>query len=667
MLKSLRKYKQWILVFGGSLLMIAFLIPDAVHQLQGDPMDRVVGTLGGQKVRFRELNTSEREYQALKTLAPVLVRGIVDVQDAEQWMLLKREAEQAGLIGGPEDGRQWIPELARDLFRMEIINRYGDQAAMILNNPQILGPAMEQAQQELESRRVAAARQVQMTEPQIDQALANARGIMRLVDSYRRAARFSDGAVITGARELLDEATVDVLVIPASRAMTPGDASKPEQIQAQFDSFRSIRPGTGLNGFGYLQPPRIKLEWLTLDRKAMSEVVQLSPIDVRKRFEQNRATYKGEFAAERVQVEKDLRDEKVREMLSSADRVIQNEVRRATRKLEADGTYKKLPADWATLRPSLEVLAQAVVDGVKASSGQTIPLPTVTIKNAGWLTLDDVRKLPGVGTATIRFGSRSLELADVLLKAREITGPNEFAVQAGVPLIETTVIDQDENRYYVTVLEARPEEPPASLDEVKDKVAADVATSSAFGRLLNETAPQRALAAASGLDSVAQLYNAQDATAEPLKVRTGVSVSRQRPLPTELDAPEFRDAVVNAIAQLDPLKPAKEQDAVTRTLVVGMPGKLSVAIATITEVRPMTSESYRVGLENKVFQLQSREFGQALDKAGTREPFSYDALKTRLSYEPTRRNSSKDEDAEESPAQIPADKSPAATPPASAK
>jgi hypothetical protein len=230
-------------------------------------------------------------------------------------------------------------------------------------------------------------------------------------------------------------------------------------------------------------------------------------------------------------------------------------------------------------------------------------------------------------------------------------------VQAGVPLIETTVIDRDDNRYYVTVLEARPEEPPASLDEVKDKVAADVATSSAFGRLLNETAPQRALAAASGLESVAQLYNAQDATADPLKVKNGLAVSRQRNLPADLDAPEFRDAVVNAIAQLDPLKPAKEQDAVTRTLVVGMPGKLSVAIATISEVRPMTAESYRVGLDNKVFQLQSREFGQALDKAGTREPFSYEALKTRLNYEPTRRNSSKDEgEGETKPA---AEKSPA--------
>lgn len=633
MLKSLRKYKQWILVVGGSLLMIAFLVPDAVHQIQGDPMDREIATLGGKSVSQRDLTLAERELRALEMIAPVLVRGMVDVETGEHWFLLKTAAADAGLIGGSEDGRQWMPELARDLFQMELVRNYGDQAASILSNPELVNPMVEQMVGRLEQLRMVAAAQASMTETQIDQTLANARGVARLVESFRRAARFSDAAVIHGSRRLLNEAKADVLVIPADRVVGEIPEPSQEQLQAHFEQYKSARPGEGTHGFGYLQPPRVKLAWLQLDRAALAEAIKLSPIDVRKRYEQNRTLYTGEFAEARANVEKDLRDERVREVMSNAERVVQSEVRRATRKLDSEGAYKRLPADWAEHRPMFDQIAPAVVDAVKASMGLTIPLPSVTVRDANWLTLEDLRQLPGVGEASVRIGARSVPLPNFVLAAREINGPNEFGVQAGVPLIEVPIVDAAENRYFVTVIDARPEEPPASLDVVREQVVRDVKLETAFGRLLNEVQQQQALASLSGPEAVAQLYNAQSPNQPALTVRNGLNVSRQLRLPENVDTPEFRDAVVDAVGKLDPLKPATVQDPAARTVVVGMPGKLAVAVAQISEIRPLTAEAYRQAMEPKVFQLQSAEFRDAIGAATVPEPFSFQSLKERLGFE----------------------------------
>ena len=47
MLKFLRKYQGIILVFGGVLLMIAFLIPQALQKMGKGAGAQVVGTIDG--------------------------------------------------------------------------------------------------------------------------------------------------------------------------------------------------------------------------------------------------------------------------------------------------------------------------------------------------------------------------------------------------------------------------------------------------------------------------------------------------------------------------------------------------------------------------------------------------------------------------------------------
>ena len=60
MLKFLRKYNKWIMVFGGSLLMIAFLAPQAIQNLP-KLRDKTVATYDGKPVIANGRNRASKE------------------------------------------------------------------------------------------------------------------------------------------------------------------------------------------------------------------------------------------------------------------------------------------------------------------------------------------------------------------------------------------------------------------------------------------------------------------------------------------------------------------------------------------------------------------------------------------------------------------------------
>lgn len=633
MVKSFRKYKKILLLVGGSLLMIAFMVPEAIRQIQGDPMKRVIAYFGEAPVRVRDEALAQREYQALTLFNEVLIKNGLGVQDAQHWMLLAEAARQGGYVGGATDGTDWIGEIAAAMAPAAVRQLPLQQAIELLQDPEKFTQFERQLRERMELMRQSAAGRTQLTLTEFDQSLSKARGIARMQDAYARAGRLSDTRAAQTARRLFDRAVVDALVIPGSRLADSAPAPSEEAMTAQFNAFKDINPGEGEQGFGYRFPPRVKLEWLTIDRAAVAAAVTLSPVDVRKRYEQNRATYAGEFAAEREKVENDLREERVRKAMADADRVVQAEFKRALRGAAVVEGYRELPADWATTRPKLETIASNVVEGVRAGSGVTIPLPSVTIRDAAWLTAQEVSSLPGLGRATVRLGSRELPIVSFLFRAREITGANELGVQALLPALDSPVIDEDNNRYYVTILDARPSEPPASLDEVRAAVERDLRSKSAFEEAEREARAQVVLASAAGLQSIADLFNTRAPQAEPLQVTTGVEVSRAGQLSSELDSEAFREAVLSAAALLDPTVPTDTIDPGQRTLVVAVPETLSVAVVQITKVQPVTLEDFRLAAQRQLQSLGEEEFVRAARGLATQpQPFSREALAKRLSY-----------------------------------
>lgn len=215
MLRFLRKYNKYILVIGGALLMVVFLVPQAIQGMTGNPMKRTAGRLDGEKVSVGDMTLAAQEAAAIGEFLPMMANLVDrDARDAH-WLLLAREAEQAGYVGGPDDGLDWIPDLASDFVINDLYRQYQQFASFIPNMDAFIAQqfASEQGQEmvreyqaALVSRRMSIAGSARLTLDQFDAALAKARGIIRMLDAYQRAARYSDRAGYEVASEYLNHA-----------------------------------------------------------------------------------------------------------------------------------------------------------------------------------------------------------------------------------------------------------------------------------------------------------------------------------------------------------------------------------------------------------------------------------------------------------------------------
>src|SRR5438477_8814544 len=104
MFKFLRRYNKWILAVGGVLLMITFLIPQAITRLSQYAAERkaTFAKVGnGESVSVTEWNTVQNEIQFMEKVERLglVIRGVGKIQSPAHWFLLVREARQAGLVG----------------------------------------------------------------------------------------------------------------------------------------------------------------------------------------------------------------------------------------------------------------------------------------------------------------------------------------------------------------------------------------------------------------------------------------------------------------------------------------------------------------------------------------------------------------------------------------
>lgn len=647
MVKVLRKYNRYILVVGGSLLMVAFLMPTAINEFRTDPMKQVVAHIGDDGIRQRELFEAETHYRAVKQVMPAFLFGAIGtpIVDGAHWYLLVREARAGGFIGGEQDGKDW--ELPKILLAQQIAReQFREMADFMWQQGQTRDNLLKVAEQYMPGVINRAASETRLRPDDVYKALAEARGVERMRSAFEGAARFSDKRTLIDAAKRFDRAEFDALVIEASAFTHAIPEPTPEQLAAQFEKYKSTKPGEGETGVGYLLPARVKLEYLTLDRAKIAQAIQLDPVDVRKRQTIDRAKDPAGFAAERERVESQLREEKADRVVSDADEAIKAEVQRVLRKLPSENGYHVLPADWATTRPTWESVAQAAVDQVKQRTGVTMPLPTVTVRTGEWLTVRDLRQLPGIGMATVRIGARNAAFAQKAVEVKELTGVTdaqltEVPLQVGVPFVEMPVSDGIGNRYYFTILESRPESSASSVDEVMKQATEDFKRLAAFDKLTSEAENYKSLAAREGLQAVAKIVNDQlpkkegETTPlgaiEPLKNLTVNRVMTIQPPHQALDDQAFRDAMMTAAGKLDPLKPAADMPAEDRVVFVANPKLSTLTLGQLAAHRPLTQEDWITMQSAAARALASDEIREAF-AAAPNNPFEFEQMKIRANF-----------------------------------
>jgi hypothetical protein len=417
-----------------------------------------------------------------------------------------------------------------------------------------------------------------------------------------------------------------------------------------FEKYKAVKKGSGEFGFGYEQPKRVKLEWMKIDRAAVAASVSLDPIEVNKHWQQNRAAFKGEFAAEKANVEKALRDSKVEAAFAEADRVVRARIRSATRNLENAGGAKKLPADWSSKRPTMEQLAAIVVAEVTSLK---MPMPRVEVRAAEYVPVDETRTLADLAGAQFRVGTQSGAIDEFLRQTFELSGTNNLGLQAGLPF-EQPLTDAQGDRLYVTVLDAKNESPAESLEKVIDRVKSDAKRLAAFEKLKGEAAGYQVQAITDGLDVIARTFATPvpvgapaDAVPTPLPIDRRVMISNSQGDPgyPQYDTAELRSSLEAQIDILGHATKVTPENAAQRTLTVPLPARQSLAVIQITGHEPLSQETMRTVTLVAARNLGARELREQLKDEKAVNPFDLKTLKEQMAYVNLERSESEEQKA----------------------
>ncbi len=643
MFKFLRKYDKWILAVGGTLLMITFLVPQAIQGLSqySAQTGATWATVGAPPatISVGDADRLRRQSRLIDSLgAGNMLNQLGAGSDPAHWYLLLREAQAAGLVGGPSSGYAFAEQLAANsgegVTPEMVIATLGGQAG--LNYPDTLD------------------------------TLAEVQGVARLMAITSSAGRFSDTRLRGAAARKGLGVSGDVVVIDA-RTDTTIDvpAADDAALKSQLDAHAEELAGDGERGFGYRIPDRFRIEWMTISKDAVRASLEnspeLSPIELRKAFQRNPEKFGAgktttsaaapSFAdnAEKVRttVLDGLVDDRMKEIAKFADDRLQFPRRGLTRA----GLHLELTADWPTRRTPLPTLASEI------SSEFGIPAPIHMTSGDDWLeaeSLSDRDRFGDIANAgTDLFGRTRTPLSKLVPSLREFGGSETVPVQSGVAFPPLTTAGGD--LVIARVTAADPAHAPADLAEVREQVAADLDAIVRYETLVERLPEIEAAARTDGMRSVADSYGvpleyAADIRQANLEFLIQYGLSMSTPIPGLGSDADAIESVIERAMELDPTVRVADQAAEKRIFAITVPEKLAIVLVSIDAITPLTSETW-TRLSSNPAQLQ-RAIAQDLAPLDPFEMFSLDALKERHAFELSRASTLEDEfETEDTPAE----------------
>ncbi len=651
MLKVIHKYRQYMLVGFGVVLMIAFIVPQAGNLVGGDQMARKVATIDGSKVTLSDMNKARAEYEVVKSLLePIglrlnLAKELFGAENDRHWLLLSHAAQQGGYMSTAADGKQFekevrdgilVPQLARGAAVqknpiLRQVPKYIDQfAAEELRDPTRRKAIEEEAEKRLEAAVAYASRTTRTAPADVQLAFAKANAIGRMQSAWGSAHRVSDKRATLEAEEQGEVVYVDHALMVAKSLAPLAAAPSEETLQKLFEKYKDVKQGAGDHGFGYRLPAGVELEWMKIDRGAIAAGVKLDPVEVNKYWRQNRAKFAGEFGAERPRVEAELRDQRVDSIMGSIDKAVKAETIRLMGKVPTKNGYRVLPDDWQSKMPRLEKVAQFVAADVKELTGAEIPLPQVIVRADQFLSRNDVFGLEGLGNARVRVGTKEFGLSELVFKVKELAGTSpDASVQVGVPF-DSYAEDAARNRYYFTILAARKDEPATSLSQVRSQVELDAKALEQFEKLSAQADIFRTVTITDGFEGLSKYYlEAFPGASAPvqrhkLEVRSGNVQGGD----STFNLPQYREAILKAARALDPSKAMTDYPPDQRTLAVVLDKPLTVAVVQMVGRSPVSVERMRNEGDYYAGNYSTRE----LPRKAVRDAYSFPALKERLKY-----------------------------------
>ncbi len=512
MLKFFRKYNKWILAFGASILMVAFLMP-VQSFTQGRESDYPIGrTADGRKVTFGDVRVAEQDMQIVQALSygilPVPVRtGTRGEADALAWVLMLHDAEKLGLHAsdqnvfmlqnafGIADEQQLRQEAGRLRSRPEdiqralrhwlISQRYQELMLGLSHVPlqekllqyQMVGMAMQAQRMDIGIRSAQSAQGVaRLSQPLIQHTVSEQRARVRIE------------ALPLDARHYLDQIEA------------PGEAA----MQELFDQYKSNLAGESKPyGFGYRLPDRVKIEYFVLPLERVKQQVAVEEVDAYSYYEKNKASFvevpeplvgedgqtitpeprQREYSEVRRQIIDHLRDEQ-------AERLASDILKAAT--LMLNDNARQLKSTQMGYKETEGFTPMSLADVAEKLDAQFGVRPDIVREDSRWLDGEALSQLPGIGNSFIpgdaqRMGVPFTQyvMSTVELQDESVRHPlATLRLQAKLPSQQLTSFTGD--RYVFRLIEAQRARDPHNLDEVRDQVERDARRLAAYRKLLDE-------------------------------------------------------------------------------------------------------------------------------------------------------------------------------------
>ena len=638
MFQFLRKYDKWILVVGGTLLMITFLVPQAIQGLaeysaQTGAKWATVGS-NEESVTAGEADMLRRQTRLIDLLGSSSPLGQLGVgTNPAHWFLLVREARAAGLVGGSTSGYEVAQQIAAGRTDTEgvtpemVIATLGSQAGL---SPQ-----------------------------QTIATLAEVRGVTQLLALVGTAGRFSDTRLRSAAARKSLGIAADVVVIDARTDETLDQPQiEEERLTEQMTAHADVLPDADGVAFGYRIPDRFKIEWLVIPkaevRASLEDSPELGPVELRKAFMKDPARFgaaatTSQFSTEEARIREVVLDDLTDDRMRAIAKFASDQTQFPRRGMGRIGLHYDLPADWAGRRQSFTALADEI--------GKEFDLPLPAYRSSGqeWLTVEDLADADRFGglaaSDTDLYGRNRTPVSAIIPALRDFGGSDSIAVQSGVAFPPTFAPDGD--LYLARVIATDPSRPPADLDEVRAAVRADVEAMLRYEVLAERLPEIERVARTDGLRSVAGAYGvpvefAADIREANLQILLQYGIELSSSIPgLGTDAGAIAEIVDRAMS-LDPTRPVSEQPVDERIFAVALPDRLAVLVVSIDKLMPLTEEQW-TGLAANQGPLQAA-IAQDLAAFDPGSIFGFEALKARHAFERSREDERDDEFEDEAPA-----------------
>ncbi|MBL4700658.1 MAG: hypothetical protein JKX85_05305, partial [Phycisphaeraceae bacterium] len=318
MLKWFRHYNKFILVVGGCLLMIAFLIQPVIGMFMPSPADQPMGTIGSREITLGDQQMAGREMSLARQTHQLM--AMITPEEPLQWILMKHEAQTLGLSASGYEVTELLTNLGVTEPMLADIAKASGVVALDVKSALRSWLTVQNYKELLlgtsHTSPVQKIRAMSETQQMFQNILQQAQGqgqqqmqqmymqyyYQRLSQIQTGAARVSKPLVEHFINDQQSRVKIGLLEIPASKyldkvALESENPNAPKtvshaELTSLYREYKDKLPGTSEPyGFGYRLPQRIKLEYLSIPADRLTPLAKASESDAVAFYDQNPAYF----------------------------------------------------------------------------------------------------------------------------------------------------------------------------------------------------------------------------------------------------------------------------------------------------------------------------------------------------------------------------------------